>query len=121
MALTTTVIDELNSDLSTVKRINRKYGDKYNEPGTVGRLMWLMVQDPGHTKHNKDGTTTSLGDFRKLEDIYQKHFGNHEDYNVDGCPHCNAIYLNTTVAELIECIGSDLVNYSTKDYEEGDE
>lgn len=120
MELATAFIDDLKSDLRAVKRISKKYGDKYNEPGTVGRLMWFMMQDPEHTKHNKDGTTTSLGDFQKLEDIYQEYFDSEENYNVDGCPHCNAIYLNTTVAELTERIEGDIAAIQ-QDYEQADE
>jgi hypothetical protein len=121
MRLAVETIDELKHHLRTVKRLSKKYGDKYNEPETVGRLMWFMAQDQRYTTHNKDGTTRSLGNFKKLLDIYQVHFGSDEEYNVDGCPHCNAFYLNTTVAELIECIECDIAYHSTKDYEESDE
>ena len=121
MRLAMETIDELKHHLRMVKRLSKKYGDKYNEPATVGRLMWFIAQDQRCTKRNKDGTTRSLGEFKKLQDIYQVLFASEEDYNVDGCPHCNAIYLNLTVAELVECIEYEIAYHSTKDYLESDE
>jgi hypothetical protein len=121
MEFATAACDELKSDLRTVKRINKKYCDKCDEPVTVGQLMWFMAQDQRYTKHNKDGNTTSVGDFKRLQDIYRDHFSCDKNYNVDGCPRCNAIYLNTTVAELIECLEDYIAVYSTMDYEQADE
>jgi hypothetical protein len=87
--------DELMGELRLLTRLFKKYG----EPETVAELM---------------DSTECVGEHRVIGDMYCQQFGGMADYVENGCPHCNAEKLKTTVRELTECIEGDIVLYFNK-------
>lgn len=86
---------KLKGKLSLIMRLYKKY----NEPETVAELM---------------DSTECNGEHEVMGLIYSQQFDGTADYVENGCPHCNAEKLKTTVRELTECIEGDIALCSSK-------